>query len=113
VLTAGLAELRPPGIGALAGRNNVSFVPRNTFRRETLRLKFSLRTWRGHANLTCGPRISRIKSNNNILLESNDKERNHHTGYRAGAGSPLEARKVRILNVGLLDLYQSRPGLVT
>jgi hypothetical protein len=38
------------GIGALAKRNNVSIVPRNTFRRETLRLKFSLMTWRGIVN---------------------------------------------------------------
>ena len=35
------------GIGAVAGRNNVSFVPRNSLSRETLRLEFSLMTWRG------------------------------------------------------------------
>jgi hypothetical protein len=28
------------GIGAIPGRNSASFVPRNTFSRETLRVKF-------------------------------------------------------------------------
>ena len=39
------------GIGAVVVCNNILFVLRNTFRRETLRLKFSLMTWRGHLPL--------------------------------------------------------------
>ena len=35
------------GIGALVKRDNVLFVPRNTFRRRTLRLTFPRMTWRG------------------------------------------------------------------
>ena len=35
------------GIGAVAGRNDVSFVPRYTFSRETLRLRFSRIAWCG------------------------------------------------------------------